>query len=173
MLLVAKEKLTPSIFDSCNYLHAKRQAERVDKKTCSRQKIITMPDLLNHQELIFKVEAYNIIGAAMKVHKELGCGFLEQMYQEALQIELKKRKIQFEREAPLSITYDGVVLNKQYTADFICYHKIIVELKAVKELDNIHEAQVFNYLKATGFKLGLLINFGEHSLEYKRIVKEK
>ncbi len=123
--------------------------------------------------MIYKDEAYNIIGAAMKIHATLGCGFLEQVYQEALEIELKKQNIPFEREAPLSIEYDGITLNKQYLADFICYNKIIVELKAVKKLDNIHEAQVFNYLKATGFKLGLLINFGEASLEYKRIVKER
>lgn len=130
-----------------------------------------MPNLLTQPDLIYKDEAYKIIGACMNVHQELGCGFLEQVYQEALQIELGKRKIQFEREAILSITYKGIILNKQYTADFICYDKIIVELKAVRNLDNIHEAQVFNYLKATGFKLGLLINFGEQSLEYKRIVK--
>ena len=116
--------------------------------------------------MIYKDEAYKVIGAAMKVHSTLGCGFLEQVYQEAFQIELEKQTIPFKREAPLSIEYDGIILNKQYIADFICYNKIIVELKAVKELDNIHEAQVFNYLKATGYKLGLLINFGETSLEY-------
>ncbi|MBI9062155.1 MAG: GxxExxY protein [Marinilabiliaceae bacterium] len=121
--------------------------------------------------MIYKEEAYKIVGAAMKVHRELGCGFLEQVYQEALQIELEKQGILFERETPLSITYDGITLNKQYIADFICYDKIIVELKAVKELDTIHEAQVFNYLKATGKRLGLLINFGDTSLEYKRIIK--
>ncbi|TAJ06666.1 GxxExxY protein [Marinilabiliaceae bacterium JC017] len=123
--------------------------------------------------MLYKGEAYKIVGAAMKVHSELGCGFLEPVYQEALQIELKKQDIPFKRETPLTITYHGIKLNKQYIADFICYDKIIVELKAIKELDNIHEAQVFNYLKATGFKLGLLINFGETSLEYKRIVKER
>ncbi len=123
--------------------------------------------------IIYKKEAFKIIGAAMKVHSKLGCGFLEQVYQEALEIELGKQNIPFIREAPLIITYDNIVLNKQYFADFTCYDKIIVELKAVKELCNIHEAQVFNYLKATGYKLGLLINFGETSLEYKRIVKER
>ncbi|SMO35622.1 GxxExxY protein [Saccharicrinis carchari] len=121
--------------------------------------------------MLYKQEAYDIIGAAMKVHSTLGCGFLEQVYQEALQIELKKQNIPFNREAPLTIIYDGIKLNNQYFADFTCYDKIIVELKAVKELDNIHEAQVFNYLKATGYRLGLLINFGETSLEYKRIIK--
>lgn len=121
--------------------------------------------------MLYKQEAFDIIGAAMKVHSTLGCGFLEQVYQEAFQIELEKQSIPFERETPLTITYNGKVLNKQYFADFTCYNKIIVELKAVKELDNIHEAQVFNYLKATGFKLGILINFGETSLAYKRIIK--
>jgi len=109
----------------------------------------------------------------MKVHSTLGCGFLEQVYQESLQIELEKQSIPFIREAPLSIDYNGITLDKQYFADFTCYNKIIVELKAVKELDNIHEAQVFNYLKATGYKLGLLINFSETSLQYQRIVKER
>ncbi len=123
--------------------------------------------------MIYKDEAYKVIGAAIKVHSTLGCGFLEQVYQEAFQIELEKQSIPFKREAALSIEYNGVILNKQYFADFTCYDKIIIELKAVKELDNIHEAQVFNYLKATGYKLGLLINFGETSLEYKRIVKER
>lgn len=121
--------------------------------------------------MIYQDESYKIIGAAMKVHRELGCGFLEQVYQEAFEIELKKQNILYEREAPIAISYDGHTLNKQYVADFICYDKIIVELKAVKEIDSIHEAQVFNYLKATGMRLGLLINFGEASLEYKRIIK--
>ncbi|MGQ1787118.1 MULTISPECIES: GxxExxY protein [unclassified Saccharicrinis] len=93
------------------------------------------------------------------------------MNKEALDVELGKQNIPFKREAPLNIEYDGNILNKQYFADFTCYNKIIVELKAVKELDNIHEAQVFNYLKATGYRLGLLINFGEASLNYKRIIK--
>ncbi len=109
--------------------------------------------------MLYKEESYKIIGAAMKVHSTLGCDFLEQVYQEALEIELKKQNIPFTREAPLTITYDGITLNKKYNADFICYDKIILELKAVKDLDNTHEAQVFNYIKATGFKLGLLVNF--------------
>lgn len=131
-----------------------------------------MPDLLE-QHLVFKDEAYKIIGAAMAVHRELGCGFLEAVYQEALEIEFKQQIIPYLREEPLILNYKGTTLLKEYFADFICFNKIIVELKAVKELDPIHEAQVFNYLKATGFKLGLLINFGESSLVYKRIVKEK
>ena len=124
-------------------------------------------------DILYKDEAYKIIGAAMTVHRELGCGFLEAVYQEALEIEFEKQHIPFQREVSLAISYDGKILKKQYVADFTCYDKIIVALKAVKEFDSIHEAQVFNYLKATGYKLGLLVNFGDTSLEYKRIVKEK
>lgn len=131
-----------------------------------------MPDLLA-QNLVYKEESYKIIGAAMAVHRELGPGFLESVYQEALELEFQDKKVPYQREVSLTITYKGKALLKEYVADFVCFNKIIVELKAVKELDPIHEAQVFNYLKATGFKLGLLINFGEASLVYKRIVKEK
>ena len=92
------------------------------------------------------------------------------MNQEALEVELEDKDIPFSREVALSVMYKGIPLEKQYYADFVCYDKIIVELKAVKELTNIHEAQLFNYLKATGYKLGILINFGEMSLRYKRIV---
>ncbi len=126
----------------------------------------------NNHSLLYKEEAYKIIGAAMKVHTTLGYGFLEQVYQEALEIEFNKQDIPFIREAPLAIRYEGIPLTKKYIADFICYDKIIIELKAVNEFDNIHEAQVYNYLKCTGYKLGLLINFGNKSLNYKRIVKE-
>jgi GxxExxY protein len=129
-----------------------------------------MPDLLSHQELIYKVEAYNIIGAAMNVHRELGCGFLEGVYAEALEIEFAEQGIPYIREALLQIDYKGHTLRKSYVADFICYDKIVVELKALSALDSAFEAQVLNYLKATGFKLGILINFGEQSLKYKRIV---
>ena len=130
-----------------------------------------MPDLLN-QTLIYKDEAYKIIGAAMAVHRELGCGFLEAVYQEALEIEFKQQNIPYLREAPISIYYKGVELQKLYVADFICYNNIIVELKALDSIEGIHEAQVINYLKATGFKLGLLINFGECRLNYKRLINE-
>ena len=122
-------------------------------------------------ELIYKEEAYKIIGAAIEVHKELGNGFLEAVYQEALGIEFDKRQILFDREAHLEIQYKGILLNKSYIADFICYNKIIIELKAVNTLESSHKAQVLNYLKATGFRLGILLNFGSTSLEYKRLVK--
>ena len=129
-----------------------------------------MENLLKQQDLIYKEEAYDIIGAAMAVHRELGSGFLEAVYQEALEIEFKLRDIPYEREKRLNIEYKTQTLKKYYNADFVCYDKIIVETKSQRELTSIDEAQTYNYLKATGFKLGLLINFGERSLKYKRIV---
>ncbi len=108
----------------------------------------------------------------MEVHKTLGCGFLEPVYQEALSIEFKKQHIPFEKEKVLSIVYKDIELEKKYIADFICYDKIIVELKALSQLTSEHESQILNYLKATGYKLGILVNFGEKSLIYKRMVHE-
>ena len=121
--------------------------------------------------LIYEQETYKIIGAAMEVHSNLGSGFLEAVYQEAFAIELEKRSIQFKQEEKLKIKYKDQVLSKYYEADFICYDKIIVETKAIKELSGIDEAQVINYLKATGLKIGLLINFGAESLEHKRLLR--
>jgi GxxExxY protein len=121
-------------------------------------------------DLIYKEEAYKIIGTAMAVHRELGHGFLEAVYQEAFEIELGLQGIPFESEVALPIDYKEIRLKKQYYADFICYNKIIVETKALNGLDTAHESQLLNYLKATGFKLGLLINFGSPSLQYKRMV---
>ena len=120
--------------------------------------------------LIYKDESYKIIGACMEVHNELGCGFLEAIYQEALAIEFSIQNIPFQREHELDIYYKGELLNKKYYPDFICFNKIIVELKALSALASDHEAQVLNYLKATGYKLGILVNFGETSLKYKRLV---
>ena len=123
-------------------------------------------------EILFKNEAYNITGAAMHVYNVLGPGFLEAVYQEALEIEFKKRGIPCEREKELKIYYEGAELKQTYKADFVCYDSVIVELKAVAELDDVHRSQVYNYLKATGYKLGLLFNFGHHDgLEYERKVK--
>ena len=122
-------------------------------------------------DLIYKEETYKIIGAAMEVHSTLGSGFLEAVYQEALAIELEKRGIPFKQEEKLNIKYKDQTLSKYYEADFICYDKIIVETKAIKELLGISEAQVINYLKATGLKIGLLINFGSESVEYKRLFR--
>lgn len=118
-----------------------------------------------------KEECYKIIGAAMKVHRTLGAGFLEAVYQEALEIELHRQGIPFEREKELQIYYDGIELQQRYKADFVCYDNIIVELKSVSSLDKTHYAQVLNYLKATNKKLGLLINFGNHEeLIWERLV---
>ena len=121
-------------------------------------------------DLIYPDEAYRIVGVAMQVHRELGCGFLEPVYQEALEILLKKEVIPYEREKRLPIYFMGELLNKEYFADFVCFGKIIVELKAVSQLTPVHEAQVLNYLKASGCKLGLLLNFGQASLVHRRIV---
>lgn len=115
-------------------------------------------------------ETYAIIGAAMEVHRELGHGFLEGVYQEALAIEFRCRDIPFEREVVLLITYKGEPLPCSYRADFICFDDVIVELKAVRTASGTEEAQVLNYLKATGKQRGLLLNFGAPSLEYKRFV---
>ena len=119
--------------------------------------------------LLHKNESFNIIGAAMEVHKTLGCGFTEPIYQEALAIELGKRNIPFEREKELSIDYKGDKLSKTFRADFICYNKIILELKAVSNFTDEHYAQIYSYLKASKMDLGILINFGKVSLEYERI----
>lgn len=121
-------------------------------------------------ELFLKNEIYNLVGAAMEVHSQLGNGFLEAVYQEALSFELKERNIPFEKEKKLMINYKGVRLEKYYLADFICYESIVVELKAVNAITPGHESQILNYLKATGLKVGLLLNFGSKSLQYKRFV---
>lgn len=119
--------------------------------------------------MLFKEESYQIIGAAMEVHRQLGCGFVEAVYQEALEDELQLRNIPYEREKELDITYKGKVLSKTFKADFICYGKIILELKAVKEFTDEHYAQIYNYLRASNLELGILINFGAASIEYYRV----
>lgn len=121
-------------------------------------------------ELLYKKEAFDIVGACMEVHKELGSGFLEAVYHEALLFELSKREIPFQTNVKLKIEYKGKLLNKVYYADVICYDKIIVELKAMNALVPEHESQVVNYLKATDFQLGILVNFGALSLQYKRLI---
>jgi GxxExxY protein len=121
-------------------------------------------------QLIYKEESYKIIGACMKVHAQLGAGFLEKVYQEALSIELNNISIPFEQEVKLELFYNGQKLNKWYKADFICYKQIIIELKAQKFIGEPETKQLLNYLKATNYKLGLLVNFGTPSLTYKRII---
>lgn len=120
-------------------------------------------------DLLFPKESYDIIGAALEVHSQLGCGFTEPVYQEALAEELKLRHIPFERQKVFTVTYKGKELSKDFRVDFVCFNKIIVELKAVSDFAEEHVAQVYNYLKVTGMQLGLLINFGKTSLEYKRL----
>lgn len=122
-------------------------------------------------ELLLKDEVYAIVGAAMEVHSVLGHGFLEAVYQEALQIELAQRGIPYRPQCPVAITYKRQVLDKNYVADLICYEKIIVELKSIDKLTEREEAQLLNYLRATGLRVGILINFGSTGkLEWKRMV---
>jgi GxxExxY protein len=125
-------------------------------------------------ELIYKDEVYAIIGAAMEVYNRLGPGFLEPVYQEALAVEMAYRTVPFREQAEIKIAYRGQPLKKTYIADYLCYDKIIVEIKAISSLTSREEAQTINYLKATRHKVGVLINFGAHpSLEWKRIVFTK
>lgn len=113
---------------------------------------------------------YAIIGAAMEVHRQLGCGFLEAVYQEAFELELELQQIPCQREVELPIFYKKQRLKTFYRADFICYDSVLVELKALAKLGGVEEAQIINYLKATSLATGLLLNFGATSLEYKRFV---
>jgi len=122
--------------------------------------------LFLHKDLTYK-----IIGACIEVHKVLGSGFLEAVYQEALEKEFTLQNIEFVKEKELTIEYKGVTLDKKYRADFICFDKIIIELKAISNITSEHEAQLLNYLKITDHNVGLLINFGQKSLEYKRLVR--
>ena len=113
-------------------------------------------------EILFKDECYAIQGAIFEVYREMGCGFLESVYQECLERELRSRNIPFITQPDLRLTYKGELLQQTFKPDLICYSQIIVELKAVKAIAPEHIAQVINYLKATGIKLGLLVNFGDY-----------
>ena len=115
-----------------------------------------------HEKILFKEEGYAIQGAVFDVYREMGCGFLEAVYQECLERELSKRGIPFVAQQELKLIYKGEVLRQTYKPDLICYGQIILELKAVKEISQEHKAQLINYLKATGMKLGLLVNFGTY-----------
>lgn len=121
-------------------------------------------------DILFKEESYKIIGACMEVHKKLGSGFLESVYSETLELELKKSGIPFEKEKKLPVYYEDKPLSKYFRADFVCFNSIILELKATKFLIEADNRQTINNVKATKYKLGLLINFGTPSLTYKRIV---
>jgi len=121
-------------------------------------------------ELIYKDEAFKIIGCCMEVHRQLGKGHDEVIYKDALEIELKRQGIPFKREQEYKLTYKGVVLPHKYFADFVVLDKIILEAKAIEALTDSHIKQTLNYLAASKLKLGLLVNFGEDSLNYKRVI---
>ncbi|HLB72809.1 MAG TPA: GxxExxY protein [Sedimentisphaerales bacterium] len=123
-----------------------------------------MEEQYPHKELTGK-----IIGAAMEVYNTLGCGFLESVYEEALVVEFRLQNIDFERQKPLDVFYKGTKV-KQFVCDFLVAGDVLVELKATKDLTGIDKAQVLNYLKSTNLKLGLLLNFGAGSLQYKRVI---
>ena len=123
-------------------------------------------------ELIYKEESYAIIGACFEIYKNKGCGFHEPIYHECLEIEFEFQRIPFLSKPPQSLQYRGHTLVQIFNPDFICYDKIIAEIKAVSALIDEHRAQVLNYLSATGCKLGLLVNFGHYPrLEYERLLR--
>jgi GxxExxY protein len=122
-------------------------------------------------ELIYKDESYAIIGACFAVYREKGCGFLEPVYHECLEIELEFQRISFLSKPSRTLQYRGRILIQTFNPDFVCYDKIILEIKAVSELCDEHRAQVLNYPSATGCKLGLLVNFGHYpGMEYERLL---
>ena len=122
-------------------------------------------------KLFCEAETYAIQGAIFEVYRTLGCGFLETVYQKALEVELSQRNIPFVAQAEIQISYKGITLDQSYRADLICYNNVIVELKAVQNLLPEHEAQLQNYLRATKMRVGLLVNFGHYpNVEIKRIV---
>jgi GxxExxY protein len=121
--------------------------------------------------IVHKLESYEITGACFEVYKEKGSGFLESVYQECLEMEFADKKIPFKAQPSLALTYKGRALKSKFMPDFICFDKIVVELKAVSGLIDEHRAQIQNYLRATKLKLGLLVNFGHYpKLEYERVV---
>jgi len=129
---------------------------------------------LNHQvSLSFPEESHKIIGAAMSVHRYFGCGFTEKVYQDAFEIELKNSGIPYQREVQLHASYRGIQMSSTFIPDFICYDNIIIELKAAKELDDMHRSQAINYAKVADYPLAILINFGEPSLKFERFPNNK
>ena len=121
--------------------------------------------------LLYKDLTDRILKAAYMVHNELGCGFLEKVYQEALAIQMTEINIPFEREKHLKVFYHGKCLQCDYIADFVVDDKVILELKAVTEMDNVFKAQTINYLKITGYKVGFLMNFGQEEFQFKRLAR--
>ena len=125
---------------------------------------------MGDNKLLFEEETFKIIGICMKVHRTLGAGFLESVYQEALEKEFHLQKIHFQKQLKLNLMYDGHPMKKFFVADFVCDDKILLEIKAASLLVKDAEAQVINYLKSTGLPVGLLINFGQKSLVWKRFI---
>ncbi|MGE6394455.1 GxxExxY protein [Chryseobacterium scophthalmum] len=123
-----------------------------------------------NEKILYKEESYKIIGICMNIHSRMGTGFLEAVYAEVLEKEFIKNQIPYEKEVKLDLFYNGEKLEKKYKADFVCFDNIILEIKSVTFLHENFTKQTLNYLKATHKKLGLLINFGEPSLKYKRII---
>ncbi len=124
------------------------------------------------EKIVFREESFRLVGACFEVYNNLGCGFLEPVYQESLVLELRDQAIPFLDQQALQLRYKTFLLETSYKSDFVCYGKIILEIKAVSRLTDEHRAQVHNYLKATGYKLGILVNFGQYpSLIYERIVR--
>ncbi len=121
--------------------------------------------------LLYRDLTDKILCAAYQVHRELGCGFWGKVYQEALAIVLTEMQIPFEREKQLNIVYHGKMLSCKYVADFVIDNKVILELKAVTDMDSVYEAQIINYLKATGYKIGFLMNFGQKKFYFKRMAR--
>lgn len=125
---------------------------------------------MHMNDIVYKDESFAIIGAAMEVYNQLGSGFVEKVYQDALEIEFELRGIPYKREEHLPVFYKGRQIKHDFFVDFICYDKTVIECKAVSEILNIHKIQTLNYIKINNLKLGIVINFSNQSLEYKRIV---
>jgi GxxExxY protein len=137
----------------------------------NKESLTTKHTKYTKEKILFKKECYDIQGAIFEVYREMGCGFLEAVYQECLEKELRKKNIPFVPQRELQLFYKGEQLQQSYKPDLICYDKIIVELKAVKKIAPEHKAQTFNYLKATGLMLGLIVNFGHYpKVQIERII---
>lgn len=124
-------------------------------------------------KILYKEESFKIIGACMKVHSSLGSGFLEAVYEEAIEKEFDIQKIPYKKQVKLELYYNDQKLKKHYRADFVCYDSIVLEIKALSQIPSAFFAQLKNYLKCTNMELGMLINFGTSSLTYKRIINPK
>ena len=130
-----------------------------------------MTQIATDKKLLFKEETFKILGACFEVYNEIGCGFLEPVYQECLEIELNLQDIPFVPQNVLDLSYKGIILKHKYQPDFICFDKIVLEIKAVDKLIDEHRAQLINYLNGAKIKVGLLVNFGHYpKLEYERFI---